>query len=411
MTSIGVDVCAQTMIQEISIDLLDTNPFQPRQNEDGLEELAADIAARGLIHPPVARAVNGRYQLACGHRRVAACRMLGWEVVPVDVRDLSDQDMALMAWSENESRKGLNPLERAEAIRRMMQEFGWTQEEAGQRLGLARSTVANILRLLDLRPEVQEALQAGRISERQALALAPLSELQWEKTDGWVHRRVREILEGKRQASSDEIRDLMRSAREEASRPLSLARFDQGECAECPHRKTGRCYNVECFDRKMAEEKERALQAIRQETGILRWEGTELPPIMLHYAVRKAQERRCPNLRLAPSRWHDARPEYVCALGHECRCARDAEEEFQEEIRRKNEERQALIARLTGRLSEAMRGLDDRVLRTILVLLAPGTAPSDLDLSYQIARVMATALVSYSHWPEAEKVLQDWENE
>lgn len=106
------------MIQEISIDLLDPNPFQPRQDGDqtSLEELASDIIRNRLIHPPVARPLNGRYQIACGHRRVAACRALGWEKVPVDIRELSDQEMAMMAWSENEARQSLSPLDRAVAI-------------------------------------------------------------------------------------------------------------------------------------------------------------------------------------------------------------------------------------------------------------------------------------------------------
>lgn len=401
-------------LREVSIDILDPNPFQPRQSDEdraALEELAADIARNGLIHPPVARAVNGRYQLACGHRRVVACRTLGWEKIPVDVRELSDQEMALIAWSENESRRSLNPLDRAAAIRRMMDTFGWTQEEAAQHLGLARSTIANILRLLGLRPEVQEALRAGHISERQALALAPLSELQWEKTDGWAHKRVRELLEGKRQMSSDEIRNLMRAAREEASRPLSWASFDQSECAGCPSNDKGKCFNVECYERKMEKERERAIQAAQQETGIPRWDGDK-PITLLPGAVRKARERQCPNLRLAPSRW-DSSPVYVCAL-QECQCARDSEKEFNEELQRRAAEREELITNLANRMSEGMHGIDLRILRSILVLLVPTEtslleASPDILLS-QAARIMAVRLVGSLHWPGVEQLIKDWED-
>ncbi len=398
------------MIQ-IPIELLDPNPFQPRRSDDpaALEELASDIQRNGLIHPPVVRAVNGRYQIVCGHRRVEACRRLGWETITADVRELSEQDAALIAWSENESRQALNPLDRALAIRRMMEVFGWTQEEAGKHLGLARSTVANILRLLDLRPEVQEALRAGRISERQALALAPLSELQWDRTDGWVHKRVQELLDGKRRMSSDEIRDLMRAAREEASRPLSAAIFDRDGCAECRSGRQGnRCFNIECFDKKTKEAGEKALLSAQEETGIPRWESTEEPLEMFPSSVRVALERQCPNLRLIPSRWIDAQPKHACVLGRECQCVQEAERRFQEEIQRKNEARRALVQDLVDKLLEAMAGIDDRVLRTIFVVLLPGFAPPKVGLASEIAMRLAQALVSTRHQSEVDKVVQEW---
>jgi len=330
------------MIQQIPVDQIDPNPFQPRQTQDeaALEALAADIAARGLIQPPVGRWVDGHVQLACGHRRVEACRRLGWETIPVDVRDLSDQEMALMAWSENEARENLNPLDRARAIRRMIEEFGWTQEQVAKHLGLARSTVANILRLLDLRPEVQEALAAGRISERQALALAPLSDLKsWDTTKGWVHKRIAELLAGEKSLSSDEIRKLMRDAAEEASRLLQEPPWgfgDDPDCQQCSNRKKNRCYDLECFDRKTNRRRQQEVERVAGELGFPVAEGEKVRIIYTPGLVEVARERRCPHIRVAPGEF-GFRPAFGCALGDKCECIKEVErrtdEKRQDEIK------------------------------------------------------------------------------
>lgn len=409
-------VCAQTMaIQEVPVDLIDSNPFQPRQDNspEALEELAADISRNGLIHPPVARAVNGRYQLACGHRRVAACRALGWEAVPVDVRDLSDQDMALMAWSENESRRDLNPLERAEAIRRMMETFGWTQEQAGQHLGLARSTIANILRLLDLRPEVQEALRAGRISERQALALAPLSELQWEQVDSgnWVRRRVQELLDGKRGMSSDELRDLMRSAKEEASRSLSHVLFDRNECDGCEYRKNTRCYNLECFRHKTQEAQEQKAAVFARETGVAIISDSERPwhTYLSSSVVGVALKKRCPHLRVAPG-WIMAEPHYCCTQ-QECECQKEVFDRYQEQRRQELQEVDAKRQVVTERLMELLEPCSPLLLEALLYVLACPGSPLEYpqeDLRQQVAIRIACELAppGYSIKPEMEMIVQ-----
>lgn len=404
-------------IQEVPVDLIDSNPFQPRQDNspEALEELAADISRNGLIHPPVARAVNGRYQLACGHRRVAACRALGWQVIPVDIRNLSDQDMALMAWSENESRRDLNPLERAEAIRRMMETFGWTQEQAGQHLGLARSTIANILRLLDLRPEVQEALRAGRISERQALALAPLSELNWEQVEqgNWVRRRVTEFLEGKREMSSDELRNLMSSAREEASGSLSSAIFDQSECTDCPKRKKTRCFDLECFRHKTREEQDRKLAEASRETGISIWQGEDRPTA-IHYlfpdAVEIAQAKGCPHLRLAPGLWRET--EYTCECGAECECAKEAREQQEREFRARQEEVKLMREALTRKLALMLEACDQSLIKVLFCVMMPHLAEKISEHSPEwlrgaIASHAAYILITpYGHRPAIEEIVR-----
>ena len=133
-----------------------------------IAELAADIYARGLLQPPVGRQVDGRVQLAFGHRRLRAYRhirtqidAMGWSAMPVNVQTLTDEQMALAAWSENAQRKDITAIEEAQAIKRMMDVFGWSQGDMGSKLGVDRSTVANKLRLLRLPEEVQTRI-AGR---------------------------------------------------------------------------------------------------------------------------------------------------------------------------------------------------------------------------------------------------------
>ena len=170
----------------ILLDLIDDNPFQTRQTyEDAsIAELAADIYARGLLQSPVGRLVDGRVQLAFGHRRLRAYRhirtqidAMGWSAMSVNVQTLTDEQMALAAWSENAQRKDITAIEEAQAIKRMMDGFGWSQSDMASKLGVDRSTVANKLRLLRLPEEVQARIAGRELSERQAVALLPLYEL------------------------------------------------------------------------------------------------------------------------------------------------------------------------------------------------------------------------------------------
>jgi len=396
------------MIQEIALNKIDPNPFQPRTQQDSaaLEALAADIAARGLIQPPVGRWVDGRVQLACGHRRVEACRRLGWEAVPVDVREISDQELALLAWSENEARENLNPLDRARAIRRMMEEFGWTQEQAAQRLGLARSTIANILRLLDLRPEVQEALATGRISERQALALLPLSDLDWDSTSGWVHDRVQEILRGKRKASSDDLRELMKAAKNEASRPLD-GDESSPPCESCPKRRDRRCFDVKCFEARRWEKQQEFLRQVSAEIGIPVGSGEERR-LYSPLAERIAQGKRCPHARVVPG-WLGQHG-IGCILGEGCECEREARVQGEEEVRRRLEEISSRREKLAACLVVLQRESDSLFWKALLYVLSfPMQKISDLsdqEVREQVARLIAVDLTSRRHIPQIEELVE-----
>ena len=161
---------------EIPLDRIAANPYQPRRSMDGadLEALAASIAAHGVLQPILVTETLDGYQLVAGERRVRAARLAGLDRIPAVVRQLADQHRLELALVENLQRSDLGPLEEATAYRQLVDEFGLTQEQVAQKVGRARSTVANSLRLLDLTPTVQAALADGRISEGHARAIAAL---------------------------------------------------------------------------------------------------------------------------------------------------------------------------------------------------------------------------------------------
>ncbi len=163
---------------ELPIAAISRNPYQPRQAVDQaqLEALAASIAEHGVLQPVLVTQSAGGYRLIAGERRLRAAEMAGLERIPALVR--SADEAAQLAWAliENLQRSDLNALEEASAFRQLIDEFGLSHEEVGQRVGRSRSTVANTLRLLDLDQSVQVALHEGRISEGHARALAGLDD-------------------------------------------------------------------------------------------------------------------------------------------------------------------------------------------------------------------------------------------
>ena len=164
----------------IRIDLrqIDSNPFQPRQDFDPaeLQALCDSLRAHGLLQPLVARRVEDRFQLIAGERRLQAAAKAGWTQVPVLVVEADDREVAELAIVENLQRKDLNPLEKAASFQRYLQDFGATQEELAARLKLDRSTIANLIRLLELPEAVQDAIRQGKITQGHARALLPLGD-------------------------------------------------------------------------------------------------------------------------------------------------------------------------------------------------------------------------------------------
>ena len=165
-------------IMEIPLSAISSNPYQPRTefDEDKLQELADSIKEHGLIQPiAVSRLSNGSYELIAGERRLEASKIAGLEKVPAVVKNVNDQQKLELAIIENIQRHNLNVIEEARAYKRLQDEFSLTQEETAARVGKSRSTVANIMRLLNLPIEIQKALQNGKITEGHARTILAVS--------------------------------------------------------------------------------------------------------------------------------------------------------------------------------------------------------------------------------------------
>ena len=165
-----------TGITTVRIALVEPKVGQPRKNFDAeeLRNLALSIAQYGIIQPITVRKVGDMYRIIAGERRWRAARMAGLSEIPVVIMDADEQKSAEMALVENIQRQNLNPIEEAEAIEALMDEFGLTQDEASKRIGRSRSSVANLLRLLDLPDSVREYVVSGALSAGHAKAILAL---------------------------------------------------------------------------------------------------------------------------------------------------------------------------------------------------------------------------------------------
>lgn len=157
-------------ILKVSPDKISINPQQPRThfNDIALNDLAESIKQHGIISPLIVTKKGNDFELIAGERRLRASKLLNLKEVPVIVRAEQEQKKLEIALIENLQREDLNPLETARAYKRLIDEFNITQEEAAKKVGKARSSVANALRLLALPLEIQEALASGKISEAHA---------------------------------------------------------------------------------------------------------------------------------------------------------------------------------------------------------------------------------------------------
>jgi ParB family chromosome partitioning protein len=163
--------------REIPVDQIDSNPFQTRSqvNQEQLAELAASIAANGVVQPVLVRPLaSGRFQLIAGERRWRASLLAGKTTVPAMLRQVSDEQAMEITIVENLQRADLNPMEQARAFERLGREFHMTQEQMAQRTGKDRTTVANFLRLLKLPSSVQSRVEAGELTFGHARALLAL---------------------------------------------------------------------------------------------------------------------------------------------------------------------------------------------------------------------------------------------
>ncbi|MFA6099954.1 MAG: ParB/RepB/Spo0J family partition protein [Patescibacteria group bacterium] len=166
-------------VRRIPVELISPNPHQPREHFDyaALEDLVSSIKEHGILQPLVVSPLpNGRYELIAGERRLRAAKIAELPDVPAIVRTVTEQQKLELAIIENVQRQNLNPIEEARAYIRLRDEFDLTQDEIGERVGKSRPQVGNIIRLLQLEPEVQSALAQEKISASNARTLLSIPE-------------------------------------------------------------------------------------------------------------------------------------------------------------------------------------------------------------------------------------------
>lgn len=192
----------ETEIRRVRVTAIAPNPLQPRRTftDQDLDELSNSIRENGLLQPLVVRPAPGspgRFELVAGERRFRAIGRLGWEDVPVLVRDASDDTLLVLALVENLQREALNPIEEAEGYRALVDRFGMSQADIARAMGKDRSTVANLLRLLNLPPSVRKLVEVGDLSMGHARALLAVADpiragelARAAAREGWSVREV-----------------------------------------------------------------------------------------------------------------------------------------------------------------------------------------------------------------------------
>jgi ParB family chromosome partitioning protein len=164
--------------QWLPLSVVSPNPYQPRTHFDEAEiaDLCDSIRTHGFLQPILVRRTEQGYQVIAGERRLRAAQMAGWERVPVQIRDAADRQMAELAIVENVQRKDLNAIEKAASFKRYMDEYACTQEDLALRVNIDRSTISNLLRLLELPQQIKEMIARGDITAGHARALLPLGD-------------------------------------------------------------------------------------------------------------------------------------------------------------------------------------------------------------------------------------------
>lgn len=201
------DVEADEKISDIlrlPIAEIEDNPFQPRRefSEPEIASLAESLKEHDLLQPVLVRQVNGRYQLISGERRLRAATRAGWTTIPARVTEADDRLVAELAIVENLQRKDLNAVEKALAFKRYLDEHGCTQDELAGRLKIDRSTIANLMRLLELPAVVLDSLRKGSVTAGHARAMLPLGDEPAQialarrvETEGLSVREVERLVE------------------------------------------------------------------------------------------------------------------------------------------------------------------------------------------------------------------------
>ena len=167
----------------LKTELIHDNPFQPRTHydENKLAELKASIKEKGILVPILVRLKDGKHEVVAGERRLKAARSLNVPEIPAIIREVSDQEALVLALIENIQREELNPIEEAEAYKKLIEEFRYTQDMVAESVGKDRSTITNLLRLLKLPAEIQQSVYDNGLSVGHARALLSVESLGEQK--------------------------------------------------------------------------------------------------------------------------------------------------------------------------------------------------------------------------------------
>lgn len=225
---------ADGSLKQLPIEFIQPGKYQPRldMRPEALEELAESIRSQGVMQPIVVRPItSGKYEIIAGERRWRASQLAGLDRIPVIIREVPDNAAIAMALIENIQRENLNPMEEAQALKRLQDEFGLTQQEVADAVGKSRSAVTNLLRLMQLQPEVRTFLEHGDLEmghARALLALPPEQQSQAARTvisRGLSVRQtealVRQLLAGKKAKPAGKMLDPdIRSLQDELSEKL-----------------------------------------------------------------------------------------------------------------------------------------------------------------------------------------------
>ena len=165
-------------VSDIDIKLIDVNPNQPRKNFEPttLKELSDSIKLHGVIQPIIVNKTGDRYIIVAGERRFRASKLAGLKSVPAIVKNYTEQQVKEVSLLENIQREDLNPVEVANAMRELLEIYGWTQDVLADRLGKSRPAIANTLRLLTLQPEVLALIESGKLSAGHARSLVVVTD-------------------------------------------------------------------------------------------------------------------------------------------------------------------------------------------------------------------------------------------
>ncbi|MGA2739960.1 MAG: ParB/RepB/Spo0J family partition protein [Bryobacteraceae bacterium] len=222
-------------VAQIPLDQIEPNPLQPRRvfQDDRLEELAQSIRANGIIQPLVVRRRAEKYQLVAGERRWRAAKIAGVAKVPAIIQEIPDERLLEITLIENIQREDLNAIETAQAFDRLCRELHLNHDEVGRRTGKDRSTIANLIRLLQLPPDLQQLIAERRLSigHARCLLTLPTAELQREVAEksvaqGWsvrqVERLTQKMMEDRKPKAVDEVQSdpNVKAAIEELERVL-----------------------------------------------------------------------------------------------------------------------------------------------------------------------------------------------